>query len=95
MLIVGDGFGIRSKRRLCGEADANKQNSTPKENRDAGQIALPTRPALFASIWSPWTKPPLARPARGSPSLPHIPIRQPVPLGTSLRDALPVIGRGP
>ena len=59
------------------EADANKQNSTPKEDWDVLQIdPADAPPRGSASIWTHWTRPRSAQRARSSPSSRPIPIRR-------------------
>lgn len=57
------------------EADANKQNSTPKEEWDASTIDPADAPARFGIISIRLMRPPLAQQARSSPSSPRIPTR--------------------
>jgi len=58
------------------EADANKQNSTPKENWDTSAIDPTDAPARFANISTRWMRPLLVPPARCSPNSPPILIPQ-------------------
>ena len=55
------------------EADANEQNSTPKEEWDPAQVDPADAPRAVRSISIPWMRPPSARPARSRRSAPPIP----------------------